>query len=432
MKKLENKGITFLFASIFFLPIYTVFFVIGMHSNELVIKPIHCGIFILLFITIAILLTSIYLVKQSNNEKWKQTKKWIKIVLITFLSIEWISASSFLMVLYGPYKGFREWLISTAMTTMNHQYFATWFYSQSEIQEVLDHNQIIESGEDTNPDLIDIAGNEDLNIYANEYEKEILSREKDDVYKIIPIKEDSYTGYLVAIYDPARVEVATTKYLNDKGQYVTDMAAEAGALVAMNGGGFIDPNYNSNGGIPHGIVIKNGKLISNQEYSSTGGLIGFTKDNKLILGKMSAREALNKGVRDAVTFGPFLIVNGKRSFIKGNGGWGTAPRTAIGQRQDGIVLFLVIDGRKLKMPGADMVDLTDIMENYGAYNAANLDGGTSSVIVFPQSVAENYLNDEELERNCRKEYCYINDPIDGGGNHATRWIPTSFIVRNGE
>ena len=30
----------------------------------------------------------------------------------------------------------------------------------------------------------------------------------------------------------------------------------------------------------------------------------------------------------------------------GDGGWGVGPRTAIGQRKDGTVLFLVIDGRQ--------------------------------------------------------------------------------------
>ena len=124
---------------------------------------------------------------------------------------------------------------------------------------------------------------------------------------------------------------------------------------------------------------------------------------------MTAKEALNKGVRDAVTFGPFLIVNGKPSFIKGNGGWGTAPRSAIGQRKDGIVLFLVIDGRMIGRPGADMVDLTEIMQNYGAYNAANLDGGTSCGLVV----------EGEL----------INDPVNGNGKHKTRMIATGFIVK---
>ena len=187
------------------------------------------------------------------------------------------------------------------------------------------------------------------------------------------------------------------------------MAKDNNAVVAINGGGFYDPNYNSLGGTPQGTVIKNGKLITNRKYTKSGGIIGFTNDNKFILGKMTAKEALAKGVRDAVTFGPFLIVNGKPSFIKGNGGWGTAPRTAIGQRKDGIVLMLVIDGRMIGRPGADMVDLTEIMQKYGAYNAANLDGGTSCGLVVNGKL--------------------INDPVNGNGKHKTRMIATGFIVK---
>ena len=113
-------------------------------------------------------------------------------------------------------------------------------------------------------------------------------------------------------------------------------------------------------------------------------------------------------VRDCVTCGPFLIINGKSSAVLGNGGWGTAPRTAIGQRQDGIVLMLVVDGRKVGMPGADMDDLIEIMERYGAYNAAALDGGTSTVMV------ENY----EI----------INDTVNGSGVHKTITIATACGV----
>jgi len=89
-------------------------------------------------------------------------------------------------------------------------------------------------------------------------------------------------------------------------------------------------------------------------------------------------------MRDAVEFGPFLIVNGKASFVKGDGGWGIAPRSAIGQRADGIVLFAVINGRNYKsgILGIDMVGLTELMQNYGAVNAANLDGGSSSSMYY--------------------------------------------------
>lgn len=122
----------------------------------------------------------------------------------------------------------------------------------------------------------------------------------------------------------------------------------------------------------------------------------------------TAEEALQKGVRDAVSWGPFLIVNGKSAYTKGNGGWGYAARTAIGQRADGIVLFLVVDSNYNRTKGANMVDMTEIMERYGAINASNLDGGTSSVMV---------LNGE-----------MISNPIDSSLANQTRPIATSFVA----
>lgn len=428
----RKKYFLMMIISIIILPILIPLFMIGLHSNELIIKPIHYLSFLLLFLTLVFFITiTILYLKKKEEKKEKQKKSMKQIILIILIFLEWIGSTSFLILLYGPIPNFRNWLIPTAMTTMNHQYFAKWFYSKEEIDKVLEQNQLIEIDETTDLNLIKIGENENTTIYESEYDKEILTKDSDNEnYKIIRVEGKGYKGYLVAIYDPAKVKVATTKYLNVKGQYVTDMASDNQAILAINGGGFDDPEFSSNGGTPGGIVIQNGKVVFNQTSGkSTGGLIGFTKDNKLILGKMTAQEAIKKGVRDAVSFGPFLIVNGKKSFMKGNGGWGSAPRSAIGQRKDGIVLFLVVDGRQLTMPGADMVDLTEIMANYGAYNAANLDGGTSSVIVFPEHVAQKYLKEAEMKTHCRNKYCYINDPIDGGGDHATRWIPTSFIVK---
>lgn len=337
-------------------------------------------------------------------KKWK--KRLLTIILILFI----VGGSSGLFLLYGPWHGFRDWLITTAMTTLNHQWLATMFYSDETIAEVLGNNTVIESGEDTNTDEVEIVSNLNTTQYANEYEKAILQKDAgNDLYKVIEISGKGYTGHLVAVYDPSKISVCTTKYLGKKGEYIVDMAKENNAVVAINGGGFVDPNYNSLGGVPQGTVIKNGKIVSNRTFKKTGGIIGFTKDNKLILARMTANEAIKNGVRDAVSFGPFLIVNGKASFIKGNGGWGEAPRTAIGQRKDGIVLFLVIDGRMVGRPGADMVDLTEIMQKYGAYNAANLDGGTSCGLVVNGQL--------------------INDPVNGNGKHKTRMIATGFVVK---
>ncbi len=314
-----------------------------------------------------------------------------------------------MFLLYGPYIGFREWLVTTAMTTMTHQYFATWFYDDDTINYILDKNKVEEIVEDTNISEINFA-NGNSTYYENEYERAILERDpNNNDYKIIEINEKNYFGYLVAVYDPSRIETVYTDNLGKSGQYLTTMAKNADAMIAINGGGFDDPNFNSTGGSPLGITMSQGKMITSKSYSGSGGIIGFNEDNILILEKMTLAQVKQKKIRDAVTFGPFLIVNGKASKIVGNGGWGDAPRTVIAQRKDGIVLFLVLDGRRAGKLGADMDDLIEVMQRYGAYNAANLDGGTSSVLVVNNVI--------------------VNDPIDSTGAHKTRPIATGFILR---
>ena len=339
----------------------------------------------------------------------KKKKKNVKKVLLVLVILAIIGVSTGGFLLYGPYSGFRDWLITTAMTTMTHQYFATWFYDDETIKASLAKNKVEEVNEITNTNTIVINNTVEETVYENEYERAVLEKDpNNNDYKIIEINGKGYSGYLAVIYDPSRIKTVYTKKLGTSGQYLKQMAKDNDALIAINGGGFEDPNFNSNGADPLGITFSGGKLITSKTWRGTGGLIGFTEDNKLVLGKMTVKQAQEMKVRDGVTFGPFLIINGKKSTILGNGGWGTAPRTAIGQRKDGIVLFLVIDGRTVTKPGANMNDLIEIMENYGAYNAANLDGGTSSAMVVNGEI--------------------INDPIDSTGAHRTRFISTGFIL----
>ena len=333
-----------------------------------------------------------------KKEKRKEKKLITKIIIALFI----IGSSLSLFLFYGPISGFRNFWITSAMTSMSHQYLATWFYNDDVINEVLSNNHIIEVDENTNPDLINFKDYDtNAKIYKNEYEKQILTKDPgNDLYKVIEVSGSGYQG---------RVSIATTAYLGKRGEAITTVAKRENAVIAINAGGFYDPDWNSNGALPHGTVIQNGKIVSDFEDAQMGGgFVGFTKDNKLILGKMSADEALAMGMRDAIEFGPFLIVNGKSSFVKGNGGWGIAPRTAIGQREDGIVLFLVINGRLATSIGADMGDLTEIMENYGAVNAANMDGGSSSALVINNEI--------------------INTPV-AGGKDGLRDIPTFWIVK---
>ena len=301
-----------------------------------------------------------------------------------------------LFLLYGPLPKFRDWLVTTAMTTMNHQYLATMFYSDARIQKILSNNRVVESKDDTNLSKIStesIIGK----VYKDEYEREILEHDSGEDYKMIEISGKGYSGFLVAIYDPSRIKLITSKNLGSKGEYLVDMSKREGALVAINGGGFVDDTTLNSGGVPQGIVIKDGKILNRSRYTRAGGLIGFTNDNKLYLGRVSADEAISLGIRDAVEFGPFLIINGEASLIVGNGGYGLHPRTVIGQREDGVVLFLVIDGRRINCIGADMDDLIEIMLRYGAYNAANLDGGNSSALVINNKLINHPINWDERE-----------------------------------
>ena len=195
------------------------------------------------------------------------------------------------------------------MTSMSHQYLATWFYNDDVINEVLSNNHIIEVDENTNPDLINFKDYDtDARIYKNEYEKQILTKDPgNDLYKVIEVSGSGYQGYLVAIYDPSRVSIATTAYLGKKGEAITTVAKRENAVIAINAGGFYDPDWNSNGALPHGTVIKDGKIVSDYEDARMGGgFVGFTKDDKLVLGKMSAEEAIAMGIRDAVAVWTFL------------------------------------------------------------------------------------------------------------------------------
>ena len=351
----------------------------------------------------------------AKKEKKKKIKLNLKIKrgLLLLFSIGIIGLSSGLFILYGPFSWVRNTLITTAMTTMSHQYLARWFFSDEYINKVLANNYIVETDESTNPDLIDMPDFENDGKYASKYERDLFEGvDENTIYKIIDIKGTGYTGYVVAVYKPEKVKLAVSSKLRTEGQTLKKIAKNNNALIAMNASGFFDPTWNGNGAIPHGTVIKDGRVIYDyQDAQVGGGFIGFDKNNKLILGKMTKEQALAKGMRDGIEFGPFLVVNGKPSFIKGDGGWGIAPRSAIGQRQDGIVLFVVINGRNYKagILGIDMVGLTEIMINYGAINAANLDGGTSSAL----------LEGQEL----------VNNPISSSGSQGVlRRIPTAWIV----
>ena len=307
-----------------------------------------------------------------------------KKILLIFIDL--IIAGCFFVV-YGPFNEFRDFVITTAMTSMNHKYIARTFYSEKTINKVLASNTVEQSEKETDTSQIIIGGNEDTLKYASSYEKEILDHKEGEDYKLLEFKVNGYDAYLVAIYDPSRVHLINSSYLGNVGQTLRNMASDNGSIVSINAGGFEDAGGRGNGGRPEGPVIKDGKLIwgnGNRDYA----LAGFNNDNILVLTSTTANNAIKNGMRDAITFGPFLIVNGVSAKINGNGGWGINPRTVLAQRKDGVVLFLVVDGNGINRynwsgrGGASLNDLLTVLERYGAYNAVNMDGGASTNLVI--------------------------------------------------
>lgn len=339
--------------------------------------------------------------------KNKKEKKKSKAPIITFAILD-VIAIACLFLMYGPISYFRNLWVTSAMTTMTHQYLAYIFFDKEQINEIMANNIVIEGDNDTNKDDINISG-EDSGVYSSIYEEQVLKRDPgNDIYKVIDIEGDGYKGHLLVVYDPSRIDLVQAPNLKIGGKQLPTLVEMSSGLAGINASGF---SYSEeNGYIPAGVVIMDGEVIWNGGRTKWGGgIIGFTNDNILVLSKGTAQDALNMGVRDAVSFGPFLIVNGEPSQFKGNGGYGIAPRTAIGQRKDGIVLLLVIDGRRPGHSlGVDMVELTNILLNYGAYNASNLDGGGSSSMVVDGEVLS----------------------IAGGyGYTGERFIPNGWIIR---
>ena len=278
-------------------------------------------------------------------------------------------------------EDFKNFWIPTAMTTMKHKYLAYTLYSEETVNKVMSENYIEQNDEVIDLDEIVIGNIKEKSYYTNKYEQELFTKDPgNDVYKTIRIIEPRFKGWLIAVYDPADVKLAVTKYLGRSGQPVSSLAKNNGGLVGLNGGGFEDLDGWGNGAIPYGAIIQEGKLVWNHS-GGFGNLIGFTKDHKMFITSKSPEEAIADGMWDAVDFGPVLILNGKTAKIHGDGGWGYAPRSIIAQRKDGVVLLLIIEGR---LPGysvgASMNEVIEILLRYKAYNASNLDGGASSTM----------------------------------------------------
>ena len=211
--------------------------------------------------------------------------------------------------------------------------------------------------------------------------------------EVLDISAGSCKGKLMIVHDPRTVILGTSeKFEEQPGLLLTEMVEKYHAVGGINAGGFNDEGGRGDGGTPEGLVISDGVIT----WGSRGeryNIVGLDEDGYLHIGNMSGGEALEQGIRWAVSFvthdglSSALIINGE--IQTQNLGGGVNPRTAIGQRKDGALLLLVLDGRSISTLGASIEDICNIMLEYGAVNAGNLDGGSSSVMVYGGEIINN-------------------------------------------
>ncbi len=305
----------------------------------------------------------------------------LRILLALFTTLI-VIAAALVGVVYvfekGPSRAARNIFCISCMETSALKWVPNVFLSEDEVAEIVASNNIVSSEELTDTSLVKIPEKTDPTALKDE------SIDPDgDGIDIFDVKGSTYKGKMMVVYDPSRVFVATCGEfgLNKYGKRVIDMCEEHGAVAGINAGGYEDGVASDfRGGMPLGVVISEGELVFGSPYS-TLDMVGITRENKLVCGKMTVQNAIDMGVRDAVYFDPSLIINGKPVEHIGSGS-GLNPRAAIGQRADGAILLLTIDGRQSNSLGAGIADVRDQMEKFGAVNAYNLDGGASTTMVY--------------------------------------------------
>lgn len=286
------------------------------------------------------------------------------------------------------YPSVQRTFVTTILETGQLKFLASWFLSPEEIQEIVNQNSMQAFNNEVNTDLIQ----------SGSFGHGSVENEETPNIEIVEVAGATYTGTMMIVKDPSRISLATIYPWREQGVTLDSLVKSNDAIAGINGG--LYDSTDNTGGKPYGVIVSGGEIQHNkpQEYPGLV-LIGFTEEHILQIidiSDMTATDVENlvndMKIRDAVTFQEEasdvnnhfvqLIINNEAREVNGMGS-GLNPRTAIGQRSDGAVLMFVTDGRgKSGHLGASSADLIEVMQEFEAVNAANLDGGSSSCMYY--------------------------------------------------
>lgn len=308
-----------------------------------------------------------------------------------------IVCSLLLLINLPTFNKLHKKFINYSVESKNNRYLSYVFFNKEKVDSLVDKKIDVINIDDNDTDKYYVE-TKDRITYDNEYDEIILSRDPgNEDYKVIKTKIGNKDAYMVAIYDPSKVHILTSKKFASSDHYsgletVKQMAKRLNASVGINGGGFKQDSRSYSIDTPTGYVIKDNKVVWSKK--GKGNLICMTNDNKLTLLKTTGDDAIkNHNVRDALEFGPFLIVDGVTQKIpESAGGYTRSARSVIAQRKDGVILFIVTNVKNGYTDGSTLKEIVDFLEKYDVYNAANLDGGASSQLVVDGKVINKPLN----------------------------------------
>lgn len=347
----------------------------------------------------------------SQQQAEKPRSKGLKLLgklLLILLETVLLLAVALYGVMYvlakGPSPTARELFVRSVRETSAIGFLAELYLSEEEIAQIEASRDQVEEYVQTDTSLITIQQPEQQDEEGPKADAWGLVDEDGDGIILEEVKGEGYCGYMMVVLDPSRVIMGSipTSY-NAMGYTVDAMVREFDAVAGINAGGFYDPDGTGNGSMPDSMTVFEGEVY----YSNLGtrdGFAGIDSNHILHVGKLTAEEVKQRDIQYGVCFGPVLIANGEIALAEDNVG-GLNPRTAIGQRSDGAMLLLVIDGRQVISIGATYMDLVELFLEYGAVNACNLDGGSSSMMWY----RDGYVN------NCASVI-------------GIRPVPTTFVV----
>lgn len=352
---------------------------------------------------------------------------WTMLFLLSTAAVALLTLYLLMMLFCnGPSITARNTFVATMLETGGMKFVVSWYLSEDEVLTITQSRTAADdaaaryaallnsSGQpaDTDADNMDNTMTADASSEAlsssvnigNDAASSGLPSTINEINDIglIPISGRTFEAQLLVIRDASRVGVATSypwsSIEREKNGLTTGEYCDSfDALAAINAGEFITAGVNW-GGRPVGVVVCDGEILFNEPaYGDV--MVGFNDNHILIIkeiGFMTADQFAsyveNNAIIDAVSFKDIsngdtnhftkLIENGVPVNLNGRG-IGANPRSAIGQCADGTVLFLVTDGRGTSGHlGATGQDLINILLEYGAVNAANLDGGSSSSLYY--------------------------------------------------